>query len=435
VTPAKREGLTIAIAGLGTVGSGTVRLIEEQARLIEARTGRALVIKAVSARDRGRDRGIDLSQYEWWDDPVAMGEEAPVDVVVELIGGADGPARKTTLAALESGKHVVTANKAMLAVHGAELAPIAEKAGLALSFEAAVAGGIPIIKSLREGLAANKITRVAGILNGTCNYILTTMRETGRAFDDVLGEAQRLGYAEADPSTDIDGIDAAHKLAILASVAFGTAPDFAHVHIAGIRGVAPLDIAYADELGYRIKLIGLAEMTENGLVQRVQPCMVPMSSPVAHVEGVFNAVIAEGDAVGQSFYQGRGAGAGPTASAVVADLMDIARGQILPCFGVPHDRLTRVAAAPIESHRGAYFIRLLVRDQPGVIADIAAALRDEAVSLESMLQRGRDPHEAVPVVLTTHAADEASMMRAVHRIEAVEAVLEPPHLIRIIQDI
>jgi homoserine dehydrogenase len=435
VTPAKREALTIAIAGLGTVGGGVVRLLEQQASLIEARTSRAITIKAISARNRARDRGVDLSRYEWWDDPVAMAHEAKVDVVVELIGGSDGPAFETTQAALKAGKHVVTANKAMLAVHGAELAPLAEKAGLALSFEAAVAGGIPIIKALKEGLAANRITRVAGILNGTCNYILTTMRETGRAFDDVLGEAQRLGYAEADPSTDIDGIDAAHKLAILASVAFGTAPDFAHVHIAGIRGVAPLDIAYADELGYRIKLIGLAEMTERGLVQRVQPCMVPMSSPIAHVEGVFNAVIAQGDAVGQSFYQGRGAGAGPTASAVIADLMDIARGQILPSFGVPHDQLASVAAAPIESHRGAYFIRLMVRDQPGVIADIAAALRDEAVSLESMLQRGRDPHEAVPVVLTTHAADEASMMRAVHRIEAVEAVVEPPHLIRIIQDI
>ncbi len=435
MTPAKREALTIAIAGLGTVGGGVVRLLEQQASLIEARTSRAITIKAISARNRARDRGVDLSRYEWWDDPVAMAHEAKVDVVVELIGGSDGPAFETTQAALKAGKHVVTANKAMLAVHGAELAPLAEKAGLALSFEAAVAGGIPIIKALKEGLAANRITRVAGILNGTCNYILTTMRETGRAFDDVLGEAQRLGYAEADPSTDIDGIDAAHKLAILASVAFGTAPDFAHVHIAGIRGVAPLDIAYADELGYRIKLIGLAEMTERGLVQRVQPCMVPMSSPIAHVEGVFNAVIAQGDAVGQSFYQGRGAGAGPTASAVIADLMDIARGQILPSFGVPHDQLASVAAAPIESHRGAYFIRLMVRDQPGVIADIAAALRDEAVSLESMLQRGRDPHEAVPVVLTTHAADEASMMRAVHRIEAVEAVVEPPHLIRIIQDI
>ncbi len=435
MTPAKRDALTIAIAGLGTVGGGVVRLLEQQASLIEARTGRAITIKAISARDRARDRGVDLSHYDWWDNPVAMAQEAKVDVVVELIGGSDGPAFETTQAALKAGKHVVTANKAMLAVHGAELAPLAEKAGLALSFEAAVAGGIPIIKALKEGLAANRITRVAGILNGTCNYILTTMRETGRAFDDVLGEAQRLGYAEADPSTDIDGIDAAHKLAILASVAFGTAPDFAHVHIAGIRGVAPLDIAYADELGYRIKLIGLAEMTERGLVQRVQPCMVPMSSPIAHVEGVFNAVIAQGDAVGQSFYQGRGAGAGPTASAVIADLMDIARGQIVPCFGVPHDQLASVAAAPIESHRGAYFIRLMVRDQPGVIADIAAALRDEAVSLESMLQRGRDPHEAVPVVLTTHTADEASMMRAVHRIEAVEAVVEPPHLIRIIQDI
>jgi homoserine dehydrogenase len=326
---------------------------------------------------------------------------------------------------------VVTANKALLAHAGAELARAAESRGVVLAYEAAVAGGIPIIKSLREGLAANRVQRVYGILNGTCNYILTQMRRSGRAFDDVLGEAQRLGYAEADPSFDIDGVDAAHKLAILAAVAFGTEVDIAGVHVEGIRHVGALDIRFAGELGFRIKLLGLARLTEAGLEQRVHPCMVPLETPIAHVEDVFNAVVAEGDFVGRVVSEGRGAGAGPTASAVVADLMDIARGRAPMTFAVPATRLARVAAAPIAAHRGAYYIRLMVRDRPGVIADVTAALRDQEVSLESMIQRGRHPDEMVPVVLTTHETREDSLRRALDRIEALDTVLETPRLIRI----
>jgi homoserine dehydrogenase len=427
--------LNIAIAGLGTVGAAAAALIRHDAELLARRAGRPLVLRAVSARDRAKPRGFALDGIEWFADPVEMARAAEADVVVELIGGADGPARATVEAALAAKRHVVTANKALLAHHGNALARHAETAGVALAYEAAVAGGIPIIKALREGLAANSLTRVYGILNGTCNYILTTMRETGREFADVLAEAQRLGYAEADPSFDVDGVDAAHKLSILAAVAFGAAVDFDALKVEGIRHVSAADIAYADELGYRIKLLGIAHLSEIGLEQRVQPCMVPVGSPIAHVDGVFNAVVAEGNAVGMSFYQGRGAGAGPTASAVVADLIDIARGHRVATFNQPAPSLKKLPAAPSERHRGAFYIRLMVVDRPGVIADVAAALRDQSVSLESMLQRGRDPDVAVPVVLTTHETEEGAMRRALADIANLEAVLEPPRVIRIIEEL
>ena len=424
--------LRIGVAGLGTVGAGTVRLLQQHGDLLAKRCSRSIVIGAVSARDRGRDRGIDLSGLRWCDDPLALAGDASVDVVVELIGGADGVAKQLVERSIAGGKHVVTANKALLAHHGTALARAAEVAGVTLAYEAAVAGGIPIIKALREGLAANRVERVYGILNGTCNYILTTMRRTGREVADVLAEAQRLGYAEADPSFDVDGVDAAHKLAILTAVAFGCEVNFAGVHVEGIRNVSAMDIAYAEELGYRIKLLGLARPTEHGIEQRVHACMVPIGTPLAHVEGVFNAVVTEGDAVGQNVVEGRGAGAGPTASAVVADLMDIARDRALPTFSVPASQLKPLAPSPMERHRGAYYVRLMVVDRPGVIADVTAALRDEQVSLESMLQRGRAPNEAVPVVLTTHDdTEEASMRRALARIARLGTVLEPPHMIRI----
>ncbi len=423
--------LKIAIAGLGTVGAGTLKLLRDQAELVEARTGRAVAVTAVSARDRGRDRGVALDGLHWYEDPVAMAAGADVDVVVELIGGADGVARAVCEAAIANGRHVVTANKALIAHHGTALAAAAEERGVALAYEAAVAGGIPIIKALREGLAANRIERVVGILNGTCNYILTQMRETGREFAEVLAEAQALGYAEADPSFDVDGIDAAHKLAILASVGFGAPVDFGAVHIEGIRQVSALDIQYADQLGYRIKLLGIARLTEAGLEQRVHPCMVPAASPIATVDGVFNAVIVEGDHVGRSVYEGRGAGAGPTASAVVADLMDVACGRRNFTFGVPAGRLRAQAKAPMESHRGAYYIRMMVLDRPGVFAEIARALAEEEVSMESVLQRGREPGGTVPVVMTLHETREAAMARAVARINALDAVVEPVCLIRI----
>ncbi|MGE0259775.1 MAG: homoserine dehydrogenase [Alphaproteobacteria bacterium] len=426
-----QPALKIAVAGLGTVGAATVQLLERQAEPVGLRAGRRIVVAAASARDRRRDRGVDLSAVRWYEDAAAMAADPEIDAVVELIGGADGIALDVVEAALARGRHVVTANKALIAKHGLRLARQAEEVGVALAFEAAVAGGIPIIKTLRESLAGNRVSRIYGILNGTSNYILTTMRHSGREFAEVLAEAQKLGYAEADPSFDIDGVDAAHKLAILASLAFGRPVDADGVYTEGIRHISRLDIGFADELGFRIKLLGIARLTEHGLEQRVHPCMVPAGTPIAAVEGVFNAVVAEGDFVGRVVLEGRGAGAHPTASAVAADLVDIAAGRCIAPFGVPAAALRSLQAAPMERHQGAYYMRLMVLDQPGVIADVAAALRDEQVSLESMIQRGRAPGEAVPVVLTTHVTEEEAMRRALDRIAALESVLEPPRLIRI----
>ncbi len=362
---------------------------------------------------------------------MALATAPDIDVVVELIGGSGGVARRLVQTALRSGKHVVTANKALLAMHGTELATLAEKKGRILSFEAAVAGGIPIIKALREGLVGNRVGRLYGILNGTCNYILTTMRETGRDFDAVLAEAQAAGYAEADPSFDVDGIDAAHKLAVLTGAAFGAKVNFAGVHIEGIRHVSAMDIQFAEELGFRIKLLGLARETRYGIEQRVHPCMVPLAAPIAHIEGVFNAVVVEGDFVGTTMFQGRGAGQGPTASAVVADLVDVARGREMPAFVVPADRLSDKKVSPMDRHQGAYYIRLMVQDRPGVISAVSGALAKERISLESMLQRGRSQSGEVPVVLTTHETEEAAMRRALSRIAKLGAVAEEPCVIRI----
>jgi homoserine dehydrogenase len=423
--------LSIAVAGLGTVGAGVLKLLRDNAEIIATRAGRPIAVTAVSARDRTRDRGVSLGGLRWYEDPVALAADPAVDVVVELIGGAEGPARTLVQAALAAGKPVVTANKAMLAIHGAALAAAAEHHQVPLAFEAAVAGGIPVIKALREGLAANRILRIAGILNGTCNYILTQMRERKREFAEVLADAQRLGYAEADPSFDIDGIDAAHKLAILAALAFGRPVAFEAVHVEGIRNVSALDIAFAGELGYRIKLLGIARQADGGITARVHPCMVSQSAPIARVDGVFNAVVAEGDFVGRVMLEGRGAGAGPTASAVVADLIDIARNRVTPVWGAASAELSNAPSVPMSAHIGCYYLRLMVVDRPGVIADITAVLRDLNISLESMLQRGRAPGEAVPVVLVTHETQESAMRDALSRIGALSVVLEPPTLIRI----
>jgi homoserine dehydrogenase len=423
--------LSIGLAGLGTVGTGVLRLLRENADIVAARAGRPLAVTAISARDRMRDRGVPLGGLRWYDDPVALAADPAVDVVVELIGGADGPARVVVESALAARKPVVTANKAMLAVHGAALAGAAEEAGVPLGFEAAVAGGIPVIKALREGLAGNRISRIAGILNGTCNYILTRMRTEGREFAEVLADAQRLGYAEADPGFDIDGIDAAHKLAILAALAFGRPVAFEAVHVEGIRAISALDIGFARELGYRIKLLGLARAVQGGVEARVHPCMVAQDAPIARVDGVSNAVVIEGDFVGRVMLEGPGAGAGPTASAVVADLIDIARGRITPVWGAAAGALSHAPSVPIDRHVGAYYLRLMVVDRPGVIADVTAVLRDLGVSLESMLQRGRAPGEAVPVVLVTHETPESAMRAALARIAALDAVMESPTLVRI----
>lgn len=400
------KALKVALAGLGTVGSGVVRLIEENRTLIERRAGRAIEIVGVSARDRSRDRGIDLSPYRWVDDTSALADDPEVDVVIEMIGGSDGPALALARKTIANGKAFVTANKAMIAHHGLDLAREAEVADTPFKYEAAVAGGIPVIKALREGASANRITQVYGILNGTCNFILTTMEETGRDFGDVLAEAQAKGYAEADPSFDIDGIDAAHKLSILAALCFGTKLDFEGVAIIGIRDIIAADIREAEELGYRVRLIGMAELGDDGLFQRVHPCLVPAAHPLAYVPGSINAVVAEGNFVGRLFFEGAGAGDGPTASAIVADLIDIARDEYGPAFAMPVDALTNAERADPGAQTGKHYLRLSVKDRPGVLAEIAAAMRDAGVSIESFIQRapadGADADANVIMALVTY---------------------------------
>lgn len=425
------QPLRIGVAGLGTVGAGVLQVLDRHAALIAHRCGRPIQVTAVSARHPSRDRGVSLDGLKWHDDPVGLASDPNVDVVAELIGGSDGPAAELVKAALAAGKSVVTANKALIARHGPGLAELAAAKGAALRFEAAVAGGIPIIKSLSEGLAGNRLSRIYGILNGTCNYILTEMEETGRAFEDVLAEAQQLGYAEVDPSFDVDGIDAAHKLAILTSVAFGTGLDFASVFIEGIRRITPHDIEFAAELGYRIKLIGIATCTDTGVLQRVHPCLVGLDTAIAHVNGVYNAVVAEGDFVGQTVYQGRGAGAGPTASAVVADLVDIARGNTHPVLTPPVDAMRDTPRLAMDSNEGRFYVRLTVLDRPGVIAEVASALRDESVSMEELLQRPKGSGQPVSVVMTTHEVAEDKMMRALARIAKLPFTAEKPEAIRI----
>jgi homoserine dehydrogenase len=421
----------IGLLGLGTVGAGVVKILQNQRAMLQERTGAGLTLAAIADTDLTRPReGLDIRALPMVGDAARVLDDPTIHVVVELVGGLE-PARTFILRALAAGKHVVTANKALLAHHGAELYEEARRRGVSLGFEAAVAGGIPVIKALREGLAGNRISNVAGILNGTCNYILTQMRERGREFADVLADAQKLGYAEADPSFDIDGIDAAHKLAILAALAFGRPVAFDQVYVEGIRRVSALDIAFATELGYRIKLLGIARQTEAGIETRVHPCMVPQTAPIAGVDGVFNAVVAEGDFVGRVMLEGRGAGAGPTASAIVADLIDIARDRMTPVWGASAASLSTAPSVPMSNHVGAYYLRLMVVDRPGVIADVTAILRDIGVSLESMLQRGRSPGEAVPVVLVTHETRESSMREALDRIGALPTVMEEPTLIRI----
>lgn len=421
--------LRIALAGLGTVGAGVIRLLDANGALIARRAGRPIEVVAVSARDRSKDRGVDLARFDWLDDTAALAR-ADVDVVVELIGGADGPALTLARTTLGAGKSFVTANKAMLAHHGLELARAAEDAGVALKFEAAVAGGVPVINGLREGAAANVIERVYGILNGTCNFILSKMEAEGRDFAEVLAEAQALGFAEADPSFDIDGVDAAHKLSLLASLAFGTRPAFADVAVSGIRHVLAADIAEAAALGYRVRLLGVAEADGHGLFQRVHPHLVPVTHPLAHVDGATNAVVAEGNFVGRLLFQGAGAGDGPTASAVVADLIDIARSEsgpaFAPPFGMPADALVSQEAADTGARRGRAYLRLMVADRVGVLAEIAAAMRDAGVSIESLIQRGAHPDGSVLVAIVTHEGPERSVAQALERLRGSQSLAGPP---------
>ncbi|MFV0475966.1 MAG: homoserine dehydrogenase [Pikeienuella sp.] len=426
------DPLRIGIIGLGTVGGGLVRLLTGNAATIAARAGRPIEIAAVSARDRARDRGVDLSAYAWENDPVALARRDDVDLVVEAMGGEDGPAKAAVEAALKSGKHVVTANKAMLAHHGQALAEAAEAAGAALRFEAAVAGGVPCVKALGEGMAGNGVKRVMGVLNGTCNYILTRMEAEGAPYADVLADAQRLGYAEADPSFDVGGIDAAHKLALLAALAFGARVDFDGVKTEGIDQLSLADIEHAAEMGYRIKLLGVARMHEDGLEQRMQPCLVPAASPVGKLESVANMVVIEADFAGRTVYEGPGAGAGPTASAIAADIIDIARGAHAPAFGVPAATLNAAPRAA-GGAPAAYYLRLALRDQPGVLAKVAAALGAEGVSIHQMRQNVEGASEEATVLITTHETQREHLDAALAAIAASDVATGPAVAIRIEQ--
>jgi homoserine dehydrogenase len=435
------EPLRVGVAGLGTVGAAVVRILARQDNALAERCGRPIRVTAVSARERGKDRGFELSRYAWFDDPIDLARSKDVDCVLELIGGGNGTAKNTLEAALAAGKHVVTANKALLAKHGLPLARAAEEKGLALSFEAAAAGGIPVIKTLREALHGNAVWRVYGILNGTCNYILSRMEDEGLSFDECLKDAQRLGYAEADPTFDIEGYDTAHKLSILTSLAFGTELDAEAIYVEGISKIAPLDLKMADELGYRIKLLGVAERTRSGVEQRVHPTMVPKSSSIAQVMGVTNAVTIDADAVRELTLIGPGAGGDATASAVVADIADIASGTIRPPFGRPVARLEKPQRAPMQRHEGGYYIRLTVPDRPRVAAGVATHMGDADISLESIVQKRsdaaatKDPHgrsgAPVSLVLVTYAATEAAIRSALDKIAADGLVSEPPQVIRI----
>jgi homoserine dehydrogenase len=421
--------LRLGIAGLGTVGVGVVKIVQRHAALLEARTGRQVTISAVSARRRDKERGVRLGQYAWEDDPVALATRKDVDVFVELMGGEGGPAKAATEAAIAAGKHVVTANKAMLAVHGQELAEAAEAKGLSLRFEAAVAGGIPVIKALTEGLAGNEISRVMGVMNGTCNYILTRMQDAGLDYETVFAEADSLGYLEADPTLDVGGIDAGHKLAILTAIAFGTRVDFAGLHIEGIQRITTEDIEQAADMGYRIKLLGVAQKTGRGIDARMTPCLVPDISPLGQLKGGTNMVVLEGDSVEQIVLRGPGAGQGPTASAVMADVLDIARGNTLPVFGIPADQLAAPEPAA-ASAPAAFYLRMSLIDKPGVLAKIATVLGDAGVSIDRMRQYGHtDPH--APVLIVTHKTARDALDRAIEAMAGTGVLASPSVAIRI----
>jgi homoserine dehydrogenase len=420
--------LRVGIAGLGTVGGGLIGLLRGT---LAERLGDRLVIDAVSARNRGRSRGVDISAYRWFDDPCELAADPSIDVLVELIGGSDGPARRAVTIALTRGARVVTANKALLAEHGAELAALVDAHGGALAFEAAVGGGVPVIKVLRESLAANRTTSISGILNGTCNYILSTMEAQGREFADVLAEAQRLGYAEADPSFDVDGMDAGHKIALLAAIAFGNVPSVAALETHGIRDVSLLDIRLAAKLGYRIKLIATAERSPQGVRTRVAPALVPFAHPLAGIGGALNAVVISASPVGVITLTGAGAGAGPTASAVASDLIDIVEGDVRLPFGVSADRLGQPVAAGGAGDEERAFLRLLVDDRPGVIAAVSNALAKHGVSIDALIQDPSAAVGAVPIVLTTHRRDVRAIDAAVADIGVLDAVTAPPLVMRI----
>ncbi|MDT8329198.1 MAG: homoserine dehydrogenase [Roseovarius sp.] len=421
--------LRLGIAGLGTVGTGVVKIIRQKAALLATRAGRPIEITAISARTRDKDRGVSLSGYAWEDDPVALAKRDDVDVFVELMGGSDGPAKAATEAAIASGKDVVTANKAMLAHHGQALALAAEEAGRVIRFEAAVAGGIPVIKALTEGLAGNDITRVMGVMNGTCNYILTRMLSAGLPYQTVFEEADKLGYLEADPSLDVGGIDAGHKLALLSAIAFGVQVDFDAVALEGIEQVTIEDIRHAADMGYRIKLLGVAQMTGRGLEQRMSPCLVPAQSPLGQLEGGTNMVVLEGDNVEQIVLRGPGAGMGPTASAVMGDVMDIARGLRIPTFGQPAAGLVKPTAASTATP-AAYYLRMVLDDKPGALAKVATLLGEAGISIDRMRQHRHDETTA-PVLIVTHKTTRSALDTALVGIGKLDVLAGEPVALRI----
>ena len=437
------DPLKLGLAGLGTVGISALKRLVSMENELAIKASRTLRVEAVSAQNKDKDRGIDLSGFEWFTDPVEMATSDKIDVFVELIGGDSGPAEDAVRAAIKAGKHVITANKALLAKHGNELAKLAEKHNVSINFEAAVAGGIPVIKAIREGLTSNTISRVYGILNGTCNYILTRMEDDGLSFEECLKDAQELGYAEADPSFDVEGNDTAHKLAILASLAFGHEIEADEIFLEGITSITPADISAAEELGYRIKLLGVAQRTDSGIEQRVHPTMVPVDSPIAQIDGVTNAVAIEGDAIGSITLSGPGAGGDATASAVIADIVDIARGLEVKPLGRPASVLEPYKPAGIRAHEGGYYIRLKVSDQPGVFATIAKRMAEQQISLESIVQRkakykveqkseintaNKRPQD---VVLITYETTELAVRTAIETIVSDGHVVSSPQVIRI----
>jgi homoserine dehydrogenase len=427
------QALRLGLAGLGTVGTGVLDALQKHGKSIALKAQRPVEVTAVSARHRDKPRGVhDLARFKWFNDPIKLAASPEIDILVELIGGEGDPARRAVETALQAGKHVVTANKALLAHHGARLARLADDNGVSLCFEAAVAGGIPIVKAMRESLSGNGVKRVTGILNGTCNYILTKMTSEGREFADVLKEAQKLGYAEADPTFDVGGFDTAHKLAILTALAFGTEPNLDSVYIEGIENITLDDIHNANDLGYKIKLLGVAVETDDGIEQRVHPTLVKMGSPMADVDGVFNAVAVAADFAGDLMLEGRGAGAHPTAASVLSDICDIAHGKRLPAFGVPAKDLKPLRKAGLKAHEGGYYVALELYDRPGSVAGIANRLAEQKISIESIVQRAPQSERlTAPFILITHDTLESSMRAALENIEADRHVAQPPRMIRI----
>ncbi|SIS64892.1 homoserine dehydrogenase [Paracoccus saliphilus] len=424
------SSLRLGIAGLGTVGIGVVKIVQKHADLLAKRSGRGITITAISARDRMKNRDADISAYRWESDPMAVAQAEDVDLYVELIGGDNGIARDSIEAALRSGKDVVTANKALLAMHGQELAELAESLGRVIRFEAAVAGGIPVIKTMTESLAGNGITRVMGVMNGTCNYILTRMENAGLPYEAVFEEARQLGYLEADPNLDVGGIDAGHKLAILSSIAFGTRVNFDAVEIEGIERVSIDDISRAADMGYRIKLLGVAQMTPRGLEQRMSPCLVPADSPIGQLAGGTNMVVVEGDSVGQIVLRGAGAGEGPTASAVMSDVVEVARGVRLPVFGQPAAELDPAKPAR-TAVPAAYYMRLELQDKPGALAKIASVLGDAGISIDRMRQYGHASDSSVPVLVVTHKTTPEAIDFAIEALPRTGVLVSDPVELRI----